>query len=193
MLTPGYMDASDNSDGKLTFEALGKLHIQEGKAMLLQHARLQVGQKKINRICEALTRFHLGERGKGSSAPVGLASKQHVCLFGSLAANAPCISECTLYKEHSGYGAGSARYPWSALVTGEGYPGPWKLCNIYKSPLLVDIDADELVHLLYTYALLFQTEMALRGLQLSLKSPEPSDGREQRFSISLSTCEQVQW
>lgn len=194
MLRLGYMDAADNSDSKLTFETLGRLHIQEGKAVLLQHARLYVGQKKISRICEALTRFYFGERGQGSSAPVSSAWKQHICLFGSLAANARHISSFTLYKEYVGYGGRSARYPWSALVDGEGYPGPWRLSNISQAPLLVDIDADELVHLLYTYATLFQTEMALRELKLTLKCPcaDVSDGREMRFSILLSVCEQVQ-
>ena len=198
MLTMGYAEATDNSSSEPMFEDLGRLHIKEGEALLLQHARSCIGQTKINRICEALTRFHFGERGQGSSfLPISL-QKPKTSFLGSLAVNANRASMFGLYKEHVGYGGSCDRYPWSAFRGQEGYPGPWKLNKMIESPLLEDIDADELVHLLYTYAVLFQSEMELRGFQLELSLGGPtqtytfeSNGQALTFLVTVTAVQHL--
>lgn len=193
MLTMGYAEATDNSSSEPMFEDLGRLHIKEGEALLLQHARSCVGQTKINRICEALARFHFGERGQGFNSRATSHQK-----LGSLAVNAKQTSAFGFYKEHVGYGGSCARYPWSAFKGPDGYSGPWKLSRMTESPLLEDIDADELVHLLYTYAVLFQSEMELRGFQLKLLPEGPTrsytfeyDGEALRFSVTVTAVQHL--
>lgn len=184
-----------NDDSDLTFECLGRLHINHGDALLQQHARAQIQPHKLQNISEALTRFYFGERGQSSSTPAATQQEKKLRLFGQLSANARVKAAFTLYKEHIGYGGQLVRYPWSTLMSHKGYADSWRLANISQSPLLVDIDADELVHLLYTYAVVFQTEMERRGLKLSLQCPEPRAIREGsallqsehlRFSVTLS-------
>lgn len=192
MLTLGHTDVSDSIGSKPTYEDLGKLHIKEGELLLQQHARAQIGPCKLNRICEVLTRFYFGERGQTSSRPALSGQKEDIPLFGRISADAARTSAFTLYKEYVGYGGKSAslRYPWSALGNHDGYAGFWRLSCWSQSPKLVDIDADELVHLLYTYAVLFQTEMELRGLKLALQCSDALanalESRDMRFSVSLS-------
>lgn len=171
MLSLGHVEDGAPSPSKLSFADLGKLHISEGQALLMAEARARIGHAKLRRICDALTRFHFGERGTGSSigahsAMANHAHTQSAHLFTSLTADVRPDSVFHLHKQYVGYGGETVGYTWSAIVEPAGYSGCWKLDDIAKSPSLVDIDADEFVHLVYTFAALFQAEMEARGLQL---------------------------
>lgn len=168
MLSLGHVEGDEPSPSKLSFTDLGRLHISEGRALLLADARARVGQWKLYRICEALTRFHFGERGISSQhARSDHRQSPNTNLFTSLTADLRHVSAFSLHKEYLGHQTETMGYPWSALSEPEGYSGSWKLADIAKSPSLVEIDADEFVHLVYTYAALFQTEMEARGLRLT--------------------------
>lgn len=145
-----------HSEGQLSFDELGRVHIGEAQAMLHEHAKKRIGHGKFHRICEAFTRFHLGERcNQGGKADEGLTA--------SLVKGAETRScfTCLLHISDK------PNLAWSAMRE----TGCWVLKDLTPSPCLGDLDVGEVVHLLYSYAALFQAEMEARGLKLQLQGP----------------------
>ena len=169
MLAPEH---SQISSAASLFDAIGNLSVEEGQALLLEHARQFIGPAKVHRICAALIRFYFGDRGHSTGSDDVINDD---VLF-RLKPHAEGKVSCTLHKQSVN---GDAWTPWEAVDCAPQvlHNDTWVVLDDPRNDGAMDLVTalgmswEEVMHTLTKYAGLFQHEMQLRGLALSM-NPE---------------------
>ena len=190
MLAPNHGQISSAAS---LFGAIGNLSITEGQTLLLDHARQFLGPAKVHKICAALMRFYFGDRGHSAGSDDVINDD---VLF-RLKPHAEGKVSCTLHKHND---TGDESRSWEAVdcahhVVSVRHDDAWVVLNDPNNDSAIDLVAalgmgwEEVMHTLTKFAGLFQHEMQLRGLALSMNTEIKQGCGQQDWTFHLEALQ----